>query len=548
MPMRRSPPDRVVRRRLLVVLLAGAAFGCAAGSPLPEVESPAVPAVQAGTAGLSAQEDAQYRQAESLLRRRHFDSAALALLNLPAGRGTEWIVRRMETAASRVGRGLLAALAARADSSGDAPRFDPVFAQLALSYALTGQGEKARVFAARVGGTGGRGRSGQVAAAVLAGGLPDDVPVAVAGAIMPLSGSPANREYARLFMEGVEVAAEAARQGGLPVELIVEDNRGTPHGSAQAAAALAERGVRVVLGPLRDANLSATADALPLGTAVFSPTAREPASGRGSVYSLAGGDPGAARTLAAALADLGHFEAVVVHRRSPQEAMEAAAFSQAFSQAGGVVRRRLEYEPGTTTFEEPLGEAGLLEPEFLVVLAPPADLELLAPQIAFFELDETDVRVAGGAGWTSPQVLESVARRHTDSVVAVSPLPPPTANPAQEFTDAQDSTAAQDSIAAQEFTAAYEQHFRRTLLSPVPAVGYDLLRIALAAWAESRRTGVPPSQALEAMGSLEGATGTYSVVDGRLVRAFFPVMILNGALHPLDSGTTAVPAGPSGGS
>ena len=250
---------------------------------------------------------------------------------------------------------------------------------------------------------------------------------------------------------------------------------------------------------------------------------------------MVGDDPGAARTLAAAALELGYLDAVVVHRRSPQEAMEASAFAQAFSEAGGVVRQRFEYEPGTTTFEEPLAEAGLLEPELLVVLAPPADLELLAPQIAFFELDETEVRVAGAAGWTTPRILKSVDRRHTDSVVAVSPSPP-----------------VADAGSGRDFTEAYEQHFRRTLLSPVPAAGYDLVRIALAAWAESRRTGVAASRALAAMGAFRGATGTYSVMDGRLVREFFPVMILDGALRPLefdaapDSGPGPIGSAPLG--
>lgn len=516
-------------RRLLVLLLAGSAFGCGAGSTLPGAGSSATRAAQPGVDGSSAPPAAAYRRAESLLQGEHFDSAALALLNLPAGQDSERVASQMEVAASRLGREALTELAARANSAGDDPRLGPVFAQLALSYALAGQRERAREFAMRVGRADGRGRSGRLAAALLAGAMPASAPVPVAGAVMPLSGSPANREYARLFMEGVEVAAEAARLGGASVDLIVEDNRGTAHGSAQAAAALAMRGAHVVLGPLRDANLSAAAGALPLEVALFSPTARDPAIGRDGVYSMAGGDPGAARTLAAAVSELGYLDAVVVHRRSPQQAMEAAAFEQAFSEAGGAVRQRLEYEPGTTTFEDPLGEAGLLDPEVLVVLAPPADLELLAPQIAFFELDETEVRVAGSAGWTAPRVLESVARRHTDSVVAVSPSPPAAvADPARDFTE------------------AYEQHFRRTLASPVPAVGYDLFRIALTAWAESWRTEVTPAQALEAMGPIEGATGIYSVVDGRLVREFFPVMILNGAIQPLDLGATAVPEDPSG--
>lgn len=345
------------------------------------------------------------------------------------------------------------------------------------------------------------------------------------GAVLPISGSPSNRRYARLFIEGLETGALLARRSGVNVEVAVEDNLGTASGSARGVEALLARGALAVIGPLDADNVRAAVVAAPRDLAFFSPTAGQLPYGRRGVYSMAAGDPGAGRTLARALWDLGHAHAVIIHPRSSRESVEMDAFRLAFLSLGGVVRRRIRYDPGETTFEDDLTQAKALAPSVLVVAAPPADVELLAPQIAFFGLDEIELQVAGTAGWTDPRVVEGVARRHTDGVIAVSATPPGEA-----------------SEPPPEFVEAYETLFQRSLTSTIPAAGFDLLRMAVDAHREGARTPGEVIAALEALGPFEGVTGTYSFADGRLTRRFHPVRILGGALHPLVADSAPVPA------
>jgi ABC-type branched-subunit amino acid transport system substrate-binding protein len=365
-------------------------------------------------------------------------------------------LRSLEAALSRLARTELEALRESTDRLGRDARMGFVYAELAYVYILSGEPEEARRYASMARSSGARGRAREVADAVLSGGVPGLMPQnLVIGAVLPVTGSPSNREYTRLFLEGVEVAADLARRAGWRFEFLVEDNRGTPSGSERGVSALASRGAVAILGPLAAENLESAVRAAPRGVAVLSPTARRLPFGRRGVYSMGAGDPGAGRALADAVRRAGYQEAVVVHSGSPGEALEAVAFVDAFRDLGGSVRRRMQYEPGTTTFDIELKEVEVVVPEVLVVAAPAADVELMAPQIAFYGLDTLDIQVAGTAAWTTPAVLESVVQRHIDSVIAVSPSDP---------------RAAFDPGTA--FVRAYEQHFRRTLVSPVPAAGF----------------------------------------------------------------------------
>jgi ABC-type branched-subunit amino acid transport system substrate-binding protein len=86
------------------------------------------------------------------------------------------------------------------------------------------------------------------------------------------------------------------------------------------------------------------------------------------------------------------------------------------------------------------------------------------------------------------------------------------------------------------FKEAYEERFQQTLVSPVPAAGYDATLVLLEAL-RSGRTG--PSDvrlALEGLGEVQGATGVFTVVDGRVVRRTHVVLIRNGTLTPIPIG------------
>ena len=437
--------------------------------------------------------------------------------------GKSWLSAAAGTTLAGIGFGCLATAGPVTGTPGSAPEPNesavaPPNPAYPDSTSIAGEPEAAPL----AGESGGAERRGS---AVLVAGLGEAVPAdPVIGAILPLTGSPTNREYSRLFMEGVEVAAARARESGWRVEFVLEDNRGTRSGTERGVAALVSRGAQVVLGPLDEDNLEYAASAARGRLGFLSPTARRVPFSRGGAYSIAAGDRAAGRALAEAVLGAGYDEAVVILPRSPGELLEAGAFESTFYRSGGVVRRRLQYEPGTTTFVAELQTVEALVPQVLVVAAPPGDVKLLAPQIAYYGLDTLDIQVVGTAAWTSPSVLESVASRHTDSVITVSTRDP------EALFDPADA-----------FVTAYERHFRRTLVSPVPAVGYDLFRMALAAYAEGARTSRGTVASLERLDGFRGVTGTYSLVDGRLEREYYPVRIIAGDLLPVDSAVAAAP-------
>ena len=507
---------------LACTLIAGAGFGCYATARAVPPAAPAPPPDPADRASgpmRSTDPEAATEVAEPVFPAADAGATAAAILALPANEVSERVLRGLEAALTQIARAELEALEDPANRLGRDERPGLVYAELAYVHLLAGEPEEARRYALMASSVGVRGRAQEVASAILGGGVAGLMPPdPVIGAVLPVTGSPSNREYTRLFMEGVEVAAELARRAGWRVEFLVEDNRGTPSGSERGVSALLSRGAVAILGPLAADNMESAVRAAPGTVAFLSPTARRLPFGRRGVYSMAAGDPGAGRALATAVRRAGYQEAVVVHTRNAGEALEANAFQDAFRDSGGVVRRRMQYEPGTTTFDVELREVEAIVPQVLVVAAPAADVEQLAPQIAFFGLDTLDIQVAGTAAWTTPVVLESVARRHTDSVIAVS---------------ASDPLAVFDASAA--FVRAYEQHFRRTLVSPVPAAGFDLFRMALAAYGDGVRTSRGTVASLERLDRFRGATGTYSHVGDRIEREFFPVRILEGRLHPLDS-------------
>lgn len=459
--------------------------------------------------------------AEALFESNRFLAAAEATLRLPASAYAGSAAARLDSAVSRLDRDELTRLAAAA--SDDAPpddRFAPVLAQLALVSAYAADTAAARSYAERARRAGASGRAARVAAAVLDGDMSEIGAAPVIGAVLPVTGSPSNRTYAQAFLEGVEVASASARRAGLPVTVAVEDNRGTAPGTARGVRALASRNAVAILGPLRDENLSEAARVKPAGVPLFSPTAQR-VPGSGSVYSAGAASPLAARTLAQTLAGLGHDTAVVLHGSGHGESLEARVFAGAFAEAGGWVAQHVAYPSGATTFLEPLAEVESLAPQLLVVLSSPKDLELLSPQMSFMGFDTLGIQVAGTFAWTSPDVVRSVAHRHLDRVIAVSPFPPG------------DPGAAGESGAA--FRAAYESRFRKTLQSDVPAVGFDLFCMALAAYGDGTASRRGTARAAERLRRFRGVTGTFSVVDGRLEREAFPVLIFEGEFLPVDA-------------
>lgn len=458
--------------------------------------------------------DGRALRAEALYRAGDPIAFTQAYLALPAEESTDTHRQRIAEAVRTLDSVDLDSIVGLVGGLPDDARSAPLMAEQALARALAGDSAAALDLAERTAQIGAEGRADSIVSAIRTGTVGSLVPSdPIIGSLLPVTGSPTNQEYAALFMEGLEIALEFAAREGRAVEWAAEDNRGTITGTERGIETLVGRGAVAVLGPLLDENVQAAAAVREGRLTLFSPTARSLPMDTDAIYTMSAVDPGAARTLAEAVSSLGFTDAVVVHPRSPDRTEEALAFEETFMSQGGLVLGRLEYEPGTTYFEEQLVQVDSLKPQLLVLPVPAPDVELLAPQVAFFGLDTLGIQVAGTSGWTSGNALSNIDQRFTNRVVAVSSSPPGLA-----------------SDLTQQFIDAYEGRFRRTLRSLVPATAFDMFRLLLTAYGSGVRTPGDFVHNLERIRQFEGVTGTYSVVDGEIVRDFFPVRLYEGAV------------------
>ncbi len=441
------------------------------------------------------------------------------LFQLPADAPAGVLARAEELATDWAGTLETAALRDLVDEAPPHPRLLPVFqAELAVRRYLAGAQAEARSIAEAALALAPGGSTAERAREVLEGRVVEGAAVAaVIGSILPASGPPSVMQMATEIREGIEVALQVEERGGAgSIRLLTVVDPGTPEGLRAALDELAREGATGIVGPLEEPGLDALARA-GTGLPLLSPTARMVPEGVGPAFSLAGVDPEAGRALAGLVLREGIRDVIVFHPSTREMAEEARWFSEAYRAGGGTILRTLTYAPGTTGFASQMQEILRTGPRGLVLLLPQADVATVAPQLSFYGVDEIDTLVRfGNESWTSPAVIQGMQPRHTEGVLAVTSwLGNGAFGPGWE-----------------DFVAAYEGHFRRTLRSAVPALGYDSARLLLHA---ARLGGGTPQGTLRAFQEIRdfpGATGFLSVVDGRVRRSYQPVRIQNRTVLP----------------
>lgn len=344
-------------------------------------------------------------------------------------------------------------------------------------------------------------------------------PITIVGVLLPKSGPPSLARFGDLIEEGIRAAAAAMPLGGR-TQIVVQDDRGTPEGAAAGMRALEQAGAIVVVGPLDGPELSAAVAARTLPIPIISPTAPDPVSGAQNVYTLGASDVEGPRQLARWAVGSGLRRVAILHPTGIESEEEAAAFVETFRGAGGQVLSAATYQSGTTYFAAQMQTIAAMRPDALVLPIPTADIELVAPQITFFGLDTLNIRILGTSGWTRDEVLSKVSSRHTDGVVSVTP----------------DALGTTESTGEQALVKAYEALYRRTLRSPVPAVGYDATALLLEALKGGARTPASIATALERIDDFQGATGDLGLSGGKVVRRYRLVCVQGSTLTPIAIG------------
>lgn len=436
-----------------------------------------------------------------------------AVFQVPSG-APDAILDAAEEMAVRVAEGLdVVALRDLVDEAPPHPRIMPVFlTELALRRALMGDQATAEELARRSLDMAPGPAIAAQAQQLLEGRLDElDRDVLVLGAVLSEGGPPSLRDVSTQIREGIEVALADAGNTGVPVRLERADDGGSDVAATEIVARMEAAGVAGLIGPLIDEGVSRAAGARRGALPIVSPTARVVPQGAAGVFSLTGVDPGAARTLARLALDEGIRDVVVLHPRTTEMTQEAGFFREAFQESGGRVVASLTYSPETTDFAEPFGEVVRRQPSGLVLILPVEDVAMVAPQVAYFGVDDLEITILGNEAWSSDAVLREVNPRHTEGVLSVSSRSGPGAYGPRWNT----------------FLEAYEAHFQRTLRSPIPALGYDAARLLLEAAREGGGTPQGTARALTTIRGFQGATGVLDVVDGRIQRSYLPVRIEN---------------------
>ena len=492
------------------------------------------------TPGDPRQAQARLLQAAAQARRGDQVARLERLLLMGVDAPTNDVLRALEAAreaSAALERPQIEGLLARTP---EGPVRPVALARFALLLQAADRTEEARAQAQAALDAGARGTDSLSAVAVLEGRNPLAASTRrrfALATVLPTGGSPAFRNFAELVAEGVEVAAATVLEGVADVEVVARDDRGDPAVAAAVATELEDTEVLAAVGFLEEGALSAAASARSGPLPLVSPTART--AGAEGAYALSGADPQAAAAMARYAAQTGFKRVAVIHSLAPESVEEADAFASALTALGVPIVGRFSYPAGTTSYrgqildaaealrgaeiralnlgEEDTLHVELLDPVALFAPVPPEDVELLAPQIIFHGLDTLAIQTLGTSGWTDAQTLEAVDDRHTTGVVATAPVGVGAGTPGEV-----------------RFQQAYERHFQRSLVSPVPALGFDAALLVLEAARAGARTPAQLRSSLERLRGVEGVTGTFSVVSGRVIRRTHVVRIEHGILVPLS--------------
>jgi ABC-type branched-subunit amino acid transport system substrate-binding protein len=415
-------------------------------------------------------------------------------------------------------------------------------ARLSVSLLEAGRRQAAFLYAQRAIDFGVSGEDFAMAEGVLRGELPEGrgrTTTFRIGVVLPVSGSPALSDFSALIAEGIQVAAATVLGEEFSVTVVIRDDEGDPALSAQLVSELEAEGVAGVVGLLQDDVLVAAGQARQRGVPLVSPTARSAAWAGEAVYSLEGADPEAAASVARYAASRAFQRIAMVYPQTPEATAEADAFEVAAAELGIPIVGRFPYEAGATFFESQILAARdslrlaettalelaeddtlhveLLEPVALFLPIPPEDVEFLAPQVVHFGLDTLAIEILGTSGWTDPRTLEVVDTRHTTGVVATAP-----------------AGAGVGSEGQRRFQQAYEEYFQRSVVGGTASVGYDATLLLLEALRPGRIGPDEVRAAFQGLVDVHGATGVFSVIDGRIVRRTVVVRIDNRIPIPVE--------------
>ena len=296
----------------------------------------------------------------------------------------------------------------------------------------------------------------------------------------------------------VDLANEAGGINGLPIELLITDDKGDPSMGVQRAKELIDAGVLAIVGPdysVIAVEVGAVAQQYGIPMVTTYPT--NPNVTRNGNFSFMGAfiDPYQAGVMANfAVQELeATTAAVLTETGSSYSEGLSNTFIERFTALGGTIAAHQFYETGTIDFTEQLTAIAAVEPPVDVIFLPGLGPEF---PLAVKGAKSTDIGITatflGGDGWDRPDLVEIGGTALEGSFFAnhFSPSGPPE----------------QLSEAARQFIADYTARFGIAPDGPA-ALGYDSTNIVIEAMRRSADlTPAAIRDQIEATQNYSGAT------------------------------------------
>ena len=323
-----------------------------------------------------------------------------------------------------------------------------------------------------------------------------------------------NYNFSQSAMNGVLMAAAKMNQyGGIKgrqIDVVIEDDRGSPEESARLTAKLIDRDkvVAIVAGGVSGNSLAAAPKAQSSHVPLISPSSTDPAVTKTGDYifrtCFVDSFQGEVMANFAAATLQAKKAAILFDFNSPYGRGLTDFFEASFRKLGGEIVIKQSYKQGDADFKGQLSSIKAAEPDVIYIPGYYGDVALIAKQARALGLEQP---LLGGDGWDAPELWQLGGDALNGSYISTHYSAD---GPSQEI---------------QSFVEEYKQRYGNLMPDAHAALAYDAARLLFDALERAGTTDSGPLRdALAQTRDFKGVTGLINIDTDR--NAVKPAVVL----------------------
>jgi ABC-type branched-subunit amino acid transport system substrate-binding protein len=204
----------------------------------------------------------------------------------------------------------------------------------------------------------------------------------------------------------------------------------------------------------------------------------------------------------------------VIYEVGSAYAADGADFAAEYAKLSGAPTAVATYTSGRTNFYNQIFKMRDAHVQVLYLPVDASDIPQIVPQLGYYGLPS--VQLLGGEPWMGDAVQKALQKNLLEGVIVTTVLP-------RNSTD----------VAYKSFENLYQQKFRKSLSSVIPALGYDAAKILFESTPRGPVNRAELARDVAASAPIKGATGVINVRHGTVTRAPFLLRFHNGVWEPV---------------